>query len=641
MPIFRKRSGVNPVWQEDDYQKEHTEEAVRKLKELGVTLAILHFYKGFGLQAEKAHMEDARRLATLCKKYGIRVGVYVGSTIAYETFLLENPEAEQWFVPDYMGRPVFYGLQTFRKRVYFMHPGYREYMKRVLRIAVEDLKADLIHFDNTSNQAEAPIFFHPLAIQEFRDFLKRKYTPEQLDKRLGFSDVSDVLPPKIDAPLSVIVDPLFQEWADFRCERLSQYYAEMADYIHSLNPEVAVECNPHSGWSGRNTMWVQGVDYPRLLAHVDIVWSEEGNDAGVDSQGILVSKINSYKMATHLNNQIFTYTGENLIGMAEAMAYNRQCLGYVGGGLAGYELPEAQRRYIRFYEKHFDQYHDVQNLADVAVLQSYPTMTFNNDRPYQNSFLVLQTLIQARIPFDIIFDQQLNDLSKYRVLILPDQESLADASLEKIRKFVSAGGGLIATERTSLYTEWRQRRSDFGLKDLLQVAAPAYVPEEEVTSEGVLNVAEVKRQVGPGRVVYIPEIKPAVAKPAAKPMESRYWKLPLNWQEFVQAVRWAARDPLSLEMKAPLTVTAEVTEPNAKNELMVHLVNYDAKRQPVVNNIEVSLRLPVGKEVSQLSVLSPDEEMAQKVPFGVESQRVNFTVPKLQIYDLVVVRMKP
>src|SRR6266705_4787683 len=53
----------------------------------------------------------------------------------------------QWFVPDYLGRPVVYSNQTFRKRVYFMHPGYREYMKRVLRIALEDLHADLIHFD--------------------------------------------------------------------------------------------------------------------------------------------------------------------------------------------------------------------------------------------------------------------------------------------------------------------------------------------------------------------------------------------------------------------------------------------------------------------------------------------------------------
>src|SRR5437879_13000029 len=104
----------------------------------------------------------------------IGTGVYVGSTIAFETFLAENPEAAEWFVPDYLGKPVVYGNQTFRKRVYFMHPGYREYMKRVLRIALEDLHADLIHFDNTSMQAQAPIFMHPMAVRDFRTWLGRK-----------------------------------------------------------------------------------------------------------------------------------------------------------------------------------------------------------------------------------------------------------------------------------------------------------------------------------------------------------------------------------------------------------------------------------------------------------------------------------
>jgi len=128
MPIFRRRVGGNTTYQVEEYEKEHTEEAVRKLKELGVTVVITHFYKGFGLEAEREHREKAMELVRLTRKYGMKVGVYVGSTIAYETFLSEMPEAESWFVPDYLGRPVFYSEQPWRKRVYFMHPGYREYM---------------------------------------------------------------------------------------------------------------------------------------------------------------------------------------------------------------------------------------------------------------------------------------------------------------------------------------------------------------------------------------------------------------------------------------------------------------------------------------------------------------------------------
>src|SRR5580692_11340051 len=62
MPIFRNRMGGGTEWMEEDYQKEHTEEAVRTLQDLGVTMAILHFFKGFGLRAEQPHIEDARKL---------------------------------------------------------------------------------------------------------------------------------------------------------------------------------------------------------------------------------------------------------------------------------------------------------------------------------------------------------------------------------------------------------------------------------------------------------------------------------------------------------------------------------------------------------------------------------------------------
>src|SRR5665647_554006 len=85
-PIFKRRVGGTPVWQEDYYYKEHTEEMVKKFKDMGVTMFLLHFYKGFGIEAEKEQMEDSKKLASLCHKYGIKVGVYVGSTIGYETF---------------------------------------------------------------------------------------------------------------------------------------------------------------------------------------------------------------------------------------------------------------------------------------------------------------------------------------------------------------------------------------------------------------------------------------------------------------------------------------------------------------------------------------------------------------------------
>ena len=71
----------------------------------------------------------------------------------------------------------------------------------------------------------------------------------------------------------------------------------------------------------------KGVDYPRLLEQTDIVWTEEGNDAGISPEGVLVSKIRSYKTATGLGNKIFSDTFRTPLAVAEAMACNRGCLG--------------------------------------------------------------------------------------------------------------------------------------------------------------------------------------------------------------------------------------------------------------------------------------------------------------------------
>lgn len=52
-----------------EYALQHREEAVRKLQDPGVTMAIIHFYKGFGLKAEAAQMQASRKLAALLKTY--------------------------------------------------------------------------------------------------------------------------------------------------------------------------------------------------------------------------------------------------------------------------------------------------------------------------------------------------------------------------------------------------------------------------------------------------------------------------------------------------------------------------------------------------------------------------------------------
>jgi hypothetical protein len=641
-PLFQRRRGGESVTQEADYRKESSRATVERLKDLGVTLAVIHFYKGFGLKAEGDHILAAKELASLLHTYEIKVGLYVGSTVAYETFLIEKPEAEEWFVPDYLGKPVIYFDQTFRRRVYFMHPGYLDYMKGVVRMGVEELKADEIDFDNTSLQAQPAIFQHPLAVVHFRDYLTAKYTPEELTRRFGFSNMQYVVPPKVDFPLSAIDDPMFQEWAGFRCHQLNRYYAEMHQTIKDANPNTAIGTNPHSGISGLNTIWEQGVYYPSLLPNMDISWTEEGDYAGVTQDHILVSKVRTYKMATQLQKRILTYTagseGGGKLAMAESMAFNRQTLGQVGDMLGAPALPPDQRRYIDFFHKQFEYYQDVENIADVAVLYSYASMGFNNDGPAVSFMLFTQALIQGKVPFDIIFDEQLNGVGKYRVLVLADQECLSEEQMEVIRAYVEGGGGLVATEQSSLYTPWRLRREDFGLKDLFGVEAAG---RSERGKEHDLEIPAVQNHVGRGRVSYMAAVKAAIEKPAGERMTSQYWKLPLNWEELVEQVRWAAGGRFTVEVEAPETL-ALVVEPQEQAEQgrrLVHLLNYAAPSGTVVSHIRVEVELPAGKGVRKVTLITPDGEGEQRtVPSEVKNGRVRFTVPQVETYTLAIVQ---
>jgi hypothetical protein len=113
----------------------------------------------------------------------------------------------------------------------------------------------------------------------------------------------------------------------------------------------------------------------------------------------------------------------------------------MAAGLASCHISADQKSYVSFFREHFDLFRDVHSRPDVAVLHSYASMGYNNDLPWQSAMLVEQALIQNHAPFDIIFDDQLRDLSRYRALILPDQESLTDAQMALIRQYVEGARG--------------------------------------------------------------------------------------------------------------------------------------------------------------------------------------------------------
>jgi len=72
--------------------------------------------------------------------------------------------------------------------------------------------------------------------------------------------------------------------------------------------------------------------------------------------------------------------------------------------------------------------------------------------------------------------------------------------------------------------------------------------------------------------------------------------------------------------------------------LMLHLLNYDFKSNPSIQNIKVSIQTSQGRKINQVTVLTPDGRNDEVLSFQQTGQRLVFTVPLLTVYDLVVMK---
>ena len=370
------------------------EATVKRYKEMGMNLVIMPLHKGAGLKAEAESIEATRKLAENAHRYGMRVGGYVGSSMMGETFYSEEPEARNWEQIDERGRPIYYHDQTFRHAACRNNPGYRAFLQKVLRLGIQDLKLDLIHFDQVAWWAE-PWSCHCRYCQEgFRAFLRKRYTDERLKARLGHANLEGIGVPDFNIggpylmeeglPPVPLKDPLLQEWVLFRCASLAEWWGETHAYIRQLNPEVALLGN--AGFDPQsNVGFTYGVDVQQLYPHCELLWSEDPNAPRWTSDERLVSRIRTHKIARGLGGSlIFWEQGVNqqgayqpsfdepsvVLGVAETLAYNDASLGmYYGEG--GEEPPPRARQYIRFFHSHIKDLIDTTPVTDVAILRSF------------------------------------------------------------------------------------------------------------------------------------------------------------------------------------------------------------------------------------------------------------------------------
>lgn len=585
--VFRvRRDGkdyVPTAEQRNGYQREHGPETLARLKALGVNFVMMHCYKGAGLKAEQESMDDAVRFSKRCHDAGLRVGVYnFSGAFLWEPFFKEMPQAEDWVVLDAQGNRTTYGDAGYRYYWNRNHPDAEAFYRQLVRFAVEEIRADLIHFDNYTVGPG----YDACSIERFRQYLRATFSAEQL-AAMGVNDVRSARPPAADAP-----ELLRRAWSDFCCGSLADSYHAMSRYARSLRPDVLLECNPSGVGSGIRPP----VDHGRLLAGGEAYWVESGRIGYHD--GRLVSRIPNYKVGRAMNNLTFDYTLTPL-EMAESMAFNLDCLGCICWfeygkivAMPGVTEPMSPRLepFIRFFHERRELLRQARVVADVAVLRSFPSQVFGGPKCSALTARAEDLLIANRACFQILHDHQLEDLSRFRVLLLAGCVAMGDRQVEAIRRFVASGGRLCVIGPLATHDQWMLPRPKPALDDL---PASAVVRAEE---------------------------------------QGDWWA----------AVRQACGEPLSLSIQgvngtgaheAPDGLCAELTEQPGRR--LVHLVNF--RDDGPIRNLAVTVQLPRGTQATGVRLASPEHRPDLPLEHETKAGVVRFTVPEITTYEIAVV----
>lgn len=569
------RDGYVPTTeQRNDYLREHGPEMVARLTDLGVNFIMMHCYKGAGLAAERESMADAVKFAKLCHDAGLHVGVYAYSgAFLWEPLFREVPQARDWVLLGEDGKPRTYGDAAYRYYWNRNHPAAQAFYRKIVSFAVNEIEADLLHFDNYI----AGPGYDAASVERFRQYLRDTFSPAQL-KDGGLDDVNTVRPPMTGSADSL----LRRAWLDFSCRSLADSYHEMSRYARTLRQDVLIECNP--GGPGNSIQ--PPIDHGRLLQGGEAFW-DEGRPPGY-RDGQLDTRIRTYKVARGMDNMAFAYVTTPL-EMAESMAFNLDCLGCICWFEYGEIVAQPGVRapisagiapFVRFFHARRDLFRDANVVADVAVLRSFPSQVFADPKYARRTCDVEQTLIDNHVCFQIIYEDQLGRLARYRILVLAGSVALADRHIEQIRQYVKSGGRLCILGPVATHDEWMFPRRSSAFADL---------PDSHViqtTEDG----------------------------------------------DVMSAIRQTCGNRTTLSVRGGSGLCSELTQQPGRR--LVHLVNY---RPDPMRDIAVSVRLPSDRHPRNVMLVGPERQDDLSLPFEIRDGCVQFNVPEVKVYEIAVV----
>ena len=435
-----------------------------------------------------------------------------------------------------------------------------------------------------------------------------------------------------------------------------------------------------------------------------------GGDAtpiwGCALQGRVCSAVQKGKMSTNVTagwstgsprwRNVYKSEQEAQMWFNESLASGMVPYHHIVGGENG--LGEDRRwlepahKYFNWMAKHDQHFVNQRSIANLGVVMGQRTHLFY--RPPNRSLVreymdgMYYALLEGRFLFDFVHEDKLapEELKKYSALVLPNTALLSDEQCRQLRAYVDAGGSLLATFETSMYTDRNERRADFGLADVFGIhragdvvatSGNAYMARIEKRHE-ILNgfagtnwipgaeyrlpVARVDSPVltvVSGVVGYPPELsypaQPRTEEPAVVlrqkgnsrliyfpgDIERTMWRTGhTDLARLLQnSIRWVAG------ANAPVTIQGEgVIESFAwetQAGFAVHVLNYTnpAMHRGWLRSFypigpqKVSMRAPHGARIRRVELLRAEVD----IPFRAAGGNIEFTIPKVVDYEVAAI----
>ena len=571
--MFLKRRGDGTFCDVDALWKDiHSDAAIRRMKALGINLSHIHFHKGYGLEHEAESIREAKAWAERLHAEGIRVGVYIGCTLFPETF--RHPDYGKMLMQH--GEIGWSGAQYFRRYWCHNRPAAIRYFQEVIRTAIEDVGADVLHFDNSFSCIGDQACHCEDCLALFRRFL-REDIPD-IVAATGYDRPDLLQPPPAGnrdylASLKELREPGAIAWALFRAETGFRAMERFAAYARSLRQDIAILYN------GANLCGITPFSRPdrelEKMDLVDITCVEDSleNPVIVTEDGMPVSRFRAYKAGARARTRVCYYTtGERLddrLMLAESAAFNYRCLGFVETAMqANHRATADDEPLLRYLADHESLFVDREPWHHIAVLRHHESMLLNPFPSGLSPYVVEQMLFEDHAPFTIIGVRDLTVerlASDFDLVVLPDSKCLRDEEIAALEAYVHDGGGLLSIGNTATATCLNQFRPVWGLGRMFGLAhAPGgsitcyeEVATGSITSSGGRAAATLAAELGSGRAMHMPSLDFRL------PDKSRltrfggfdwyyhpYWQAPANADVFRDAVgrllgeRWRVRTDL-------------------------------------------------------------------------------------------------